>query len=180
MASEPLTRDPNNVPVAGGVDSSGYTKSLQVDDNKNLKVTQATQTAGEDLANDIQGVGVKPVVGAVYSGVSFFAPLNDVDILVKATSGNLLSIATSNINAAIRYLQIHNKATAPSNGDTPIFSIPVPAGSATVPGVLSLGRDFFGQNGHYLSTGISVGISTTAATFTGATVTDHVANGTFV
>lgn len=114
------------------------------------------------------------------SGTAFIAPLNDVDISVKASAGSLLSVSATNINAAIRYLQVFNKATAPAGGDTAVFSFPIPAGSSTVPAVVSVARDFLGQNGHQFSTGIAVGVSTTAATFTAATTTDHVVNGTYL
>ena len=115
-----------------------------------------------------------------YNGTPFFAVLDDVDISVKATKGNLKSIVVTNINAAIRYLQIHNKASAPASTNVPVLSIPIPAGTATVPGYLEIGTEVLGEDGIYLNTGVAVGISTAAGTFTAATVTDHTINGIYV
>lgn len=160
--------------------ANGDIADFQADVNGNSKVTQATLLAGEDLTNNVQGTLTKPVAASTYSGLAFSAPLNDVDISVKATAGNVLSLTVSSLNAAIRYLQVFNKATAPSNGDTPIFSWAIPAGAATAPAIREIGRDFLGEGGYYLATGIAVGVSTTAATFTAATTTDHIVNGTYI
>lgn len=115
-----------------------------------------------------------------FTGKPFFAVLDDVDIAVKGSKGNIKSVVVSNINAAIRYLQIHNKATAPASTNVPVLSIPIPAGTATQPAILELGPSFFGQDGLYLNVGVAVGVSTAAATFTAATVTDHTINGIYV
>ena len=160
--------------------ANGDIADFQADVNGNSKVTQATLLAGEDLTNNVQGTLSKPVAASTYSGLAFSAPLNDVDISVKATAGNLLSITASNINAAIRYLQVFDKATAPSSGNTPVFSWAIPAGTSTAPAIREIGRDFLGEGGHYFASGIAVGVSTTAATFTAATTTDHVTNGTYI
>jgi len=45
---------------------------------------------------------------------------------------------------------------------------------------VTLGSDFFGNNGLALSTGIAIGISTAATTFTAATTTDHVVTGMYI
>ena len=160
--------------------ANGDIADFQADVNGNSKVTQATLLAGEDLTNNVQGVLPKPVAASSYSGLAFSAPLNDVDISVKASAGNVLSLTVSNINAAVRYLQVFNKATAPTGGDTPVFSWVIPAGTATAPAIREIGREFFGEGGYYFATGIAVGISTTAATFTAATTTDHITNGTYI
>jgi hypothetical protein len=123
---------------------------------------------------------VSYTVGATNSPQTFSAPLSDVDIAVKAAPGNLLSITASNINAAIRYLQIFNQTTAPVNPNVPVISIPMGAGSATAVTVVTLDQGFFGEGGLYLSAGIAIGLSTTAATFTAATTTDHSVNGCYV
>lgn len=48
----------------------------------------------------------------------------------KASTGHLYNIYASNINAAAAYLKIYNKATTPSETDTPVLRILIP-GSAT-------------------------------------------------
>lgn len=120
------------------------------------------------------------VEGAYEVGTNFNAILNDVDISVKASAGYLKSIQVSNINAAIRYLQIHNKATAPASTEVPVLSFPIPAGTATVPATISFGREDWGDGGYYCSIGVAIGISTAAGTFTAATTTDHVVAGNYV
>lgn len=110
----------------------------------------------------------------------FAAILNDVDISVKATAGYLRSLVVTNINAAVRYIQVHNKASAPAGADTPIWSIPIPAGTANAPAIVILGADIFGPGGLSCTTGVSIGVSTTAGTFTAATTTDHTVHGMYV
>lgn len=48
--------------------------------------------------------------------------------LVDAGAHTIFSISASNANAAVRYLKIYNKATAPTVGtDRPILTLPIPA-----------------------------------------------------
>jgi hypothetical protein len=49
-------------------------------------------------------------------------------LIVKATAGTLFSIASHNLNAAVRYLKLYDKATAATETDTPKFTIPLPTG----------------------------------------------------
>ena len=114
---------------------------------------------------------------------SFFGGVNnDVDISAKASAGYLLGVIASNKNVALRYLQIFNKNAAPVNGDTPVTGgvFEIPAGSASAPSTFFLDSADLGTNGMFLDKGIAIGISTTAATFTAATATDHVISGRFV
>lgn len=91
----------------------------------------------------------------------------------KAAPGVVKSIYVSNMNAAVRYFQLHNKATDPVNTDVPLFSFPVPAGTATNPGTLILGQDFFTAIGTDFTTGVAWAVSSTNATLTLATASDH-------
>ncbi len=84
------------------------------------------------------------------------------------------------MNAAARYFQINDKANAPANPNVPILSLPIPAGSATVPGYLEIGANVLGEGGLWCATSIPYGISTTNGTFTPATTTDHNEFVTFV
>jgi len=112
---------------------------------------------------------------------SFFQAMGTaVAISVKGTPGSLLSLSVTSINAAIRYVQVHNKASAPATNDVPILSIPISAGSATAATRLALGASDFGEAGFPCSVGVAIGISTTAATYTAATATDHHVSGSFV
>lgn len=124
------------------------------------------------------GVQVTPGAGEV---ASFFDAIGaDVDISVKGSAGYLLSVVVTNTNAAVRFLQLHNKASAPTNPDVPVMSIKIPIGAGSSVPPLLLDRGFFGEGGRFCSTGIAIGISTTEATFTAATVTDHDISGSYV
>jgi len=159
---------------------SNSTPVVIASDQTTVSVIEQLAPAYEDNASGVAAIQHKPIISTLYSGLSFQAVLNDVDISAKATPGNLLSLRATNINAAIRYLQIHNKATAPTGGDTALISVPIPAGAAANPVAVTLGSDFFGNNGLALSTGIAIGISTAATTFTAATTTDHVVTGMYI
>lgn len=128
------------------------------------------------MRGDTVGTFTKAGVGAtstnVYSVNNSFGTATKA--AAKASTGNLFSVYCSNINAAVRYLQIHNKATAPAGTDVPVSSFLIPAGTATAPATIVLDASYFGTNGKYLSTGVSWAISTTNATFTdSATASEH-------
>lgn len=161
--------------------TEGQGGPLETDASGNLKVTLATQLGGENLTDDVMGVQNKPVASSTYSP-TLYAPLTQVTKnVIKASAGNVLGIYITNDNAAVRYFQLHNKATAPAAAEVPIRSLKIPAGTANNPGVLILGRDFFGPGGQYLATGIGWAVSTTLATFTdSATNTEHIVNVDYV
>jgi len=78
---------------------------------------------------------------------------------VKTSQGYLLGGLLSNVNAAIRYFKLYNKASAPVVGtDTPIFTVAIPAGSSTVPGFVNL-ENLFGSQGHVFAAGIAYAIT---------------------
>jgi hypothetical protein len=95
---------------------------------------------------------------------------------IKASAGNVVSIYISNINATLRYFQLHNKATPPAGGDVPVLSLPVGGGTPAFPIFFALGTDFFTDKGMSFAAGIGWAISTTYGTFTdSATASDHIA-----
>ncbi len=151
-----------------------------LDSGNLLKVREQYGPAAEDNTNQVIAQQIRPVAGTTYAATAFANFGTDVDLSVKATPGNLLSIVATNKNAAVRYLQVHNKASAPAGADVPVLSLPIGAGTANNPGILTLGRDVLGQGGKYLSTGIAMGISTAEATFTAATTTDHDYYGQYI
>ncbi|MFT3671302.1 hypothetical protein [Aestuariivirga sp.] len=75
---------------------------------------------------------------------------------VKASAGTVYNVTATNINAAIRYLKLYNKASAPTVGtDVPVLTIPIPAtGSVNLP---------FGELGKRFATGIAFAITAAAA-----------------
>lgn len=73
----------------------------------------------------------------------------------KASAAILKSFNGHNAAAAVRYLKIYNKASAPTVGtDTPVFTFAIPA---SAPFSLSLG------DGLYLATGLAYALTTGAA-----------------
>ena len=83
--------------------------------------------------------------------------------LVKAGTGQLYTVAVSNINAAIRYLKLYDKATAPTVGtDVPILTIAIP-----ITGVTHINFGTFGLS-YLLGLGLAI---TTVGTDADATAT---------
>lgn len=50
--------------------------------------------------------------------------------IAKASPGRLYGWSVSNANAAAIYVKLYNKATAPTQADTPVMTIRVPAAAA--------------------------------------------------
>lgn len=71
----------------------------------------------------------------------------------KATAGQAFSVIYQNTNAAVRYLQLYNKATAPTlSTDTPILTIPM--------ALTSVGNYQVSDLGVAFSTGIAWAVTT--------------------
>jgi hypothetical protein len=80
---------------------------------------------------------------------------------VKASAGTLYTVACFNVNAAVRYLKLYDKATAPTSADTPVQTYAVPAATTGAGFVLSLpvGMSFANGIGFRMTTGQSDGDS---------------------
>lgn len=108
----------------------------------------------------------KPVTSG---GLLISRLINATSGVVKASAGQLYTGTLTNSNAAIRYLEIYNKATAGTlSTDTPVMTIPLPPNATVM-------VDFSGLGGAF-ATGISwqfttddIAIPTTA----GATTDIH-------
>ena len=77
---------------------------------------------------------------------------------VKGSGGTLHSLLAVNINAAVRYLKLYNKATAPTVGtDTPVLTLAIPGNTAGAGFALSFdpGIDFSLGIGLALTTGVA-------------------------
>lgn len=157
--------------------TDGQRVDAQFDIHGNQLVTLATGVAGEDFSSNVLGVVSKPVSSSEYSALASVvlgsAAGAAVAVNAKNVAGILYSIYANNRNADVRYLQIFNNHGAPAAGATPMLSFAIPAGTATSPGVLQLPGNFFGPNGLYVNKAIGWAVSTTPATLTLATVTDH-------
>lgn len=111
---------------------------------------------------------VPPVV-STYSPTQFSNLGEDATLNVKASAGNVFSLACHNKNEADRYVQLHNTATVPTSGVTvPVFTFLVPAGSQII-----IGTDFFTNAGCHFATGIAFAFSTTIDVYTAATASEH-------
>jgi hypothetical protein len=93
-------------------------------------------------------------------------------VVIKNSPGQIYSIHAVNINAAARYLKVYDKATAPTQADTPALTIHLPAtGSREI--LFPIGVEF--------SAGISIRVTTGVAdNDTGApTVNETIVNMTY-
>lgn len=163
--------------------TSGQRGDTQMDANANTKVTQGTLLAGEDLAGSggvsgqVLGTIQKPVVTTAYSASWSTSFGTATKANAKSTPGQAMAVYVTNANAAVRFFQIHDKATAPAGTNVPVFSVPIPAGTANNPGTVIIDNAFFLQNGLACTLGVGWAVSTTVATFTdSATASEHVVN----
>lgn len=128
-------------------------------DDGSQRVTLAsnpTLAAGTSLIGDI-GAQVRATAGGLTSVsrlVSAGATTNAAS--VKTSTGRLYKIRGYNAAAAVRYLKLYNKATAPTVGtDVPVVTIALkPSDSFDVD---------FGVIGQYFSTGIAYALTTGSA-----------------
>lgn len=84
-----------------------------------------------------------------YSSIVSAASTNAT--VVKGSAGTIGSIFVHNTTAAVNYLKVFNKATAPTVGtDTPVMNIAIPANAAV---------DFVNASGWRFTTGIGIAIT---------------------
>jgi hypothetical protein len=77
---------------------------------------------------------------------------------VKGSAGQVYGIVATNINAAVRYLKLYNKASSPTVGtDTPVMTIPIPGNTAGAGIVIDI------PQGLAFATGIAAAITTGVA-----------------
>ena len=105
--------DPQMISVAGIQSISGK-NSLPV----YFPATPSVAVSGTVTAN-----GGTPVTPTAYT-LNSAATTNAV--AVKASAGTVYAVAVTNTSAAVKYLKIYNKATAPTVGtDVPLITIPI-------------------------------------------------------
>lgn len=140
---------------AAGSSSGGTSSTVTANAGINLNTSALALETGGNLAKLATGPGSKDT--AFGSTVSHNS---------KASAGTLFTASISSLDTNLIYFQVFNKASGPSGGDTPIFSFPVGAATATAPNYLKIGPDTFTGLGYAFATGISWGISSTNATYT--------------
>lgn len=158
-----------------GIGLSTSTGTSVVDDTTGaVKTTKVTADSGEDSAQNTQSVTMKPVPSGDYAPQVYSMPSTQVTKAnIAASPGNVYSLRVTNENASARYFQLHNKASAPSAGETAQRYWKIPAGTAASPGILMLDSSYLAPSEPF-STGIGFAISTTRTTFTdSATNTEH-------
>lgn len=99
--------------------------------------------------------GVASDVGTVFRLLSA-ASTNATSL--KASAGTIYLIYAVNLNAAVRYLKLYNKATSPTVGtDTPVATLPIPASATGAGFVLPIGpgADFSTGIAYATTTGIA-------------------------
>ena len=155
--------------------AGAYADEMAVVVNLDAGASPVGAKAASAVVSTGTGVGTQAVADIPLSiaaaASSTYHPVTQVTTAsVKGSAGNVFKIRATNENAAVRWVQLHNKATAPAGTDVPVLSWKIPAGTATAPGYV----EFEFRNALQLGTGIGVAVSTTQATFTdAATATEH-------
>ena len=147
--------------------AAGDYTPYETDANGNVHVNLGTLLSGEDQTNGLIGVEYKPVSSATYSPtISDYNAAAVTKLSVKASAGNVFHVRAVNRNAAARWFQLHNKASAPAATEVPLIEFWMPANS-----VLDY---LFTHGGARFGTGIAWAWSTTADAFTdAATASEH-------
>lgn len=119
-----------------------------------------------DTTNGLD-VDVTRVQAATSGGCTPFKRVSTADTnaaVIKASAGQVYLIAVSSVNAAVRYLKLYNKASAPTVGtDVPVLTIAIP-GNTTGAG----NNIHIPTQGIEFTTGIAMAL-TTEATDAGST-----------
>ena len=122
---------------------------------------------GQDDANWLVGVCRKLIAGSTYAPTSTISLGAATAGFAKAAAGNVLACSFTNSGATGRWVQLFNKASAPTSPtEIPIACWWLPASSTLI-----VGEDFFVGSGLYCSLGIAWGVSSTYATYTSTSVT---------
>lgn len=155
-----------SVAIALGQTTAAASLPVTVANNEvAIAVTQSGAPWSDNLTQ-FAGIGLtQPLLSSSFGAVTTSN--------AKGSSGNILGFSVTSINSGLRYFQIFNRTTTVTGSEVPVFSIPVPAGTATQPTTIQFGQDYFGFAGFPLSTGITWACSTVQATFTSGTSTDH-------
>lgn len=122
-----------------------------------------------EAKQDIGNASLSTIESTVTAGL---LPYRNIDLdetgqVVKASAGKVYGYYFYNNNAgSARFIKIYNKATAPTAGDTPVLTIPLPAGAAA---------NVITEKGIAFSAGISLRATTGVADAdTGAPATNDV------
>lgn len=155
--------------AAGALIGGDATNGLDVDVTRLPALPAGTNNIGDvDVlslpsipagTNNIGGVTPKSgISGGLSIGKNISAASTNATSL-KGSAGQVYTIYAHNINAAVRYLKLYNKATAPTVGtDTPVLTLPIPAaatGNGFVLDTGGIGIEFTTGIAYALTTGIA-------------------------
>lgn len=154
--TQPISASALPLPTGAATSANQSTSntSLASIDGK-LPSTAASQSDVQAVRDRLMPSGtVSPSIGSSVSGN------------LKASTGNVYAFSCSNQSTSLVWFQLFDKATAPTNGDTPIRSFPVYGTATGMPGFLLIGQDIVGGSGISFTTGVGWAISSTATTLT--------------
>lgn len=107
-------------------------------------------------------IGKQPTINSDYTQSNKIFDGTAATVNVKATAGVLGGFTFYNSGATLLYVQFFNDANTAAGAQVPdLGSFPLPGTTG-----ISIGADYFIANQHYFSTGIAVGISSTADDYT--------------
>lgn len=133
-------------------------------DNLQLNAGSGGAVAATDEISGVHYTRVKLSMGADGTAQDNWTPYRLLSAAstnatnIKAFAGAVGFIYAVNLNAAIRYLKLYNKASSPTVGtDTPIATLPIPASTTGAGFMISM------PGGVAFTTGISFALTTGAA-----------------
>lgn len=143
LRSTPAPWSAGQIPWGGGVNAPVNLAQVAGGTPAQGNGTAAT-TLRVAVASDNTAFGIIPRAAATGSGLLPFRIVTGTTGFIKASAGSLYELEVYNVNAAVRYLHLYNKASAPTlSTDTPVITIPLPPTSGrSVPLSASIGLPF--------------------------------------
>jgi len=138
-------------PIAGQAGVQGASGAVTA---LTQRVVLATDVALPSGTNLLGRVTDEPQAANGCSAASYIGAASDNANVAKASAGNVYGIVAFNKSSTPVYLKLYNKATTPTNGDTPIERYMVPGNTA------GAGFVIVHPKGVYCSAGISIRLVT--------------------
>lgn len=110
--------------------------SIKADTDCAVRIGANPTAVATDLplsAGNVCNLAVDPgqkisVIAIAAGGLAASRVVTGTTGVIKASGGQVYGLSAYNVNAAVRYLHLYNKATAPTlSTDTPIYTVPLPA-----------------------------------------------------
>ena len=153
--------------ISGTLPAFASTPTINIGTAPNLTITNTafTANAGTNLNTSALAITANQIPAFTNSPLNFGA-VNQ--FVLKASAGAVYKAYCHNKSTSTRFFQLHNKATAPINGDAPVESFPVAPSTAVM-----IDSAFWGATGRVCSAGVSWAFSSTESTLTLATASDQ-------